>query len=503
MPRVKVRVVKRPVRLFKDKRGQRYFIDKNGKKITIKSPLDDLSLVKVIINTVSKSRVPYKGKRPPKAVNNLLGLTPDEFAKNLVAQYLKTNPAQEKANGASTAALKAELAKAAEDSVKSGIKKIRKDVADSEAKIEAKLTAVNEQVKQETEKATVAAEKASKRAKSAKKKAVETASAIVNIPQKQAPAPPPPPPRKPPTDAELELFVKPLGLEKMKDLIIKSTEKKTPSDMDKIKKFFTSSKTTENKIAAKLVDKNREELRAIYELEKTSKNPVNVANELKKVIGIPPDEEKKNEGKQEVPEQKAPEESKPIVANGADSRPGGLWNDQIDKIMRGMEGNGAVKNYLGTISSDEIKTLKLPAGQPSSFIMNLDKSDQPGSHWVGVFIDPNSEVGYFDSFGRNPPKNFNRDILSLLSDIRPETFLKLKVNRVVSQDDDSTTCGYHAIKYLLRRYAGESFKQATGFVKPSKKPLIVAGKVKKEEALAEKMKEEAKPIIGGSKFGYI
>ena len=43
----------------------------------------------------------------------------------------------------------------------------------------------------------------------------------------------------------------------------------------------------------------------------------------------------------------------------------------------------------------------LPSRQTGSYVINLDKHDQPGSHWVAVY-DDGEKVEYFDSFGFPP-----------------------------------------------------------------------------------------------------
>jgi hypothetical protein len=141
----------------------------------------------------------------------------------------------------------------------------------------------------------------------------------------------------------------------------------------------------------------------------------------------------------------------------------GLSNLEIDAIMKNH------KDYLGTISSDQIPTLipKLNGRKRVGFIMNLDPHTKAGSHWVAVYIDARPEgshsVEYYDSFARQPSSLFLTDIKKLIEAMKPDTYLKCKVNKIVKQTDNSTNCGYHAIHFLLDRFRNVPFHDCSGY----------------------------------------
>jgi hypothetical protein len=153
----------------------------------------------------------------------------------------------------------------------------------------------------------------------------------------------------------------------------------------------------------------------------------------------------------------------PIVGKGvADD---GMFDTQIDEIMKKYPG------FKGTIASDEIKTLK-----PESkigVVMNLDKKNQPGSHWVSFYIstdDIDKSIEYYDPLGLPPTAEWKREIKKLINKIKPnDTLLKLKVNQVQHQDFTTNTCGLHALDFLRKRFSGQSFKMATGYKENGKK----------------------------------
>jgi hypothetical protein len=84
---------------------------------------------------------------------------------------------------------------------------------------------------------------------------------------------------------------------------------------------------------------------------------------------------------------------------------------------------------------------------PAAYVFNLDPHDEPGSHWVAVFLSRRNHADYFDSFGRPP---------TALQD-----FLKpyiVTYNDVAIQHPLSIRCGEHCISFLYHRYKGVDLK---------------------------------------------
>jgi hypothetical protein len=126
-------------------------------------------------------------------------------------------------------------------------------------------------------------------------------------------------------------------------------------------------------------------------------------------------------------------------------------------------------NFLGVISSDQILSLvpnfleNCNQRIPSAFIMNLDKSTGPGTHWVSVFIDPDGSksIEYNDSFGDEPPAGTVQTLSKMVDLLKSPYMLKFKINRISYQDNDSVLCGWHAMKFIHDRLGGKPFKTAT------------------------------------------
>ena len=74
----------------------------------------------------------------------------------------------------------------------------------------------------------------------------------------------------------------------------------------------------------------------------------------------------------------------------------GLSNFDIQKIAKHLE----IPNFKGVFTRDQ---LPKKIGNKEAGIVNLNTSNEPGSHWVAYFRDGSKKI-YFDSFGQVIPK---------------------------------------------------------------------------------------------------
>ena len=56
-----------------------------------------------------------------------------------------------------------------------------------------------------------------------------------------------------------------------------------------------------------------------------------------------------------------------------------------------------------------------------------------------------------------------KDLKTLIDKINPDTYLKFKVNKIKQQSPSSNNCGFHAMGFLLDRFAGKEFKDCSGY----------------------------------------
>lgn len=90
-------------------------------------------------------------------------------------------------------------------------------------------------------------------------------------------------------------------------------------------------------------------------------------------------------------------------------------------------------------------------------IYNLDKHNEPGSHWVAVFIDTdNNEVNYYDSYGEIPPKLIQKFMNSIgLKMIENNNSPSLIYNDRRHQYGHSE-CGIFSMNFLIQRLNGKT-----------------------------------------------
>jgi hypothetical protein len=140
----------------------------------------------------------------------------------------------------------------------------------------------------------------------------------------------------------------------------------------------------------------------------------------------------------------------------------GLSDRQIDDMMRGYP------EYMGCISRDEISRLNVPDVGRFGFVYNTVPSNKPttySGHWRAVFVDLDNdkEIDHYDSYGDPAEPDICAEIKKLLDPFKLPYYLKWKDNRIIEQRANSNNCGYFATNFLMDRFAGKPFKDATGY----------------------------------------
>lgn len=119
---------------------------------------------------------------------------------------------------------------------------------------------------------------------------------------------------------------------------------------------------------------------------------------------------------------------------------------QLRKILEGQE--SCRKIFKGVYSID---TLEKIDSAPCCFIVNTHKSNQPGEHWLAIYVDHEKNLEFFDSYG-NSPERF--DLLDYCFSISN----KVSWNTQQVQSYSSTYCGYYAVLYLIYKCNNFSLK---------------------------------------------
>ena len=101
--------------------------------------------------------------------------------------------------------------------------------------------------------------------------------------------------------------------------------------------------------------------------------------------------------------------------------------------------------FKGVFARDTIPFFKInKIKKPFGFIVNLDKHNQIGSHWIAIYVPVDKNfVEYFDSFGRKPQ---HYQIKKFLKKRKYYQYNNIKLQSIVN-----TTCGQYCLFYLICR----------------------------------------------------
>lgn len=114
-----------------------------------------------------------------------------------------------------------------------------------------------------------------------------------------------------------------------------------------------------------------------------------------------------------------------------------LYSDEIYRTLK--------KDYFARkIFKNVVPFDKLPKRPkfPSAYVINTDKSNEKGEHWLAVYYDQNGYCTFFDSFGINPSFYNLEKFLDLTS--KGWTW-----NKDQLQSFNNFTCGYYCIYFIL------------------------------------------------------
>lgn len=199
----------------------------------------------------------------------------------------------------------------------------------------------------------------------------------------------------------------------------------------------------------------------------TEPNPTGVQQSQFIEQGLPPPQLKEKEKKEDTKEMKKSEsldsleeveeqKNKAILGEGKVNGEGGLYNYEIEKMMK------KYPKFKGVFAINQLHSIPVNKKDSEfSFIMNTQPSPKSG-HWIGVLVKED-RIEYYDSFADQPKITFLKNIKRILKKWKPNNLYQFKVNSVKSQKVDSTNCGYFAMKFLVDRYDGKSFKESTRF----------------------------------------
>lgn len=124
------------------------------------------------------------------------------------------------------------------------------------------------------------------------------------------------------------------------------------------------------------------------------------------------------------------------------------WNKPLTNIdiIKIVEEIPCISRYFrGVFSKDQLCPLLKKTKRVESFILNLDNSSGPGSHWGSVFKKDHNEAYYYDSYGNLGPP---RELVTYL------TKCEIFYNRERDQEDNTFVCGQLCLCFLYEMSCG-------------------------------------------------
>jgi hypothetical protein len=104
-------------------------------------------------------------------------------------------------------------------------------------------------------------------------------------------------------------------------------------------------------------------------------------------------------------------------------------------------------NFGGVLSIDQLPLRP----KHKAYIVNLDASSEPGSHWVAIFFDPQGRAEYFDSFSLPPPPVIEHFIVT--------NSYSYSCNGQQLQHVRTAVCGQYCTYFVIERCSGKSMKR--------------------------------------------
>lgn len=109
-----------------------------------------------------------------------------------------------------------------------------------------------------------------------------------------------------------------------------------------------------------------------------------------------------------------------------------------------------IKIFKGVFPCDKIPIIKK---FPSVIIVNTDKSNSSGKHWVSLYFKNKNTCEYFDSFGLPINNKYIKKYLIKLN------YKKYVYNRIQFQKLNSKLCGYYVVAFVLCKNKNISLKK--------------------------------------------
>ena len=120
-----------------------------------------------------------------------------------------------------------------------------------------------------------------------------------------------------------------------------------------------------------------------------------------------------------------------------------------NELLMYMKNDVYITLMMGGVMAKDL--LPNPTSNPKLFILNLDKSNERGSHWIALLLSNNYISEYFDPLGHKPDiyikQYFNKHCIPYL------------VSTQQYQSPVSSSCGKFCLFYCYLRARGKTMQE--------------------------------------------
>ena len=109
--------------------------------------------------------------------------------------------------------------------------------------------------------------------------------------------------------------------------------------------------------------------------------------------------------------------------------------------------------FGGVRAADQLPDHPVPSA-PRGYIVNTDSHDQPGQHWIALWTQ-NDGCQIMDSYALPLETYQSKHLIQWIN----KHWSVMERNNQSLQAINSATCGHYALKFLVERSQGRSFRQ--------------------------------------------
>ena len=116
------------------------------------------------------------------------------------------------------------------------------------------------------------------------------------------------------------------------------------------------------------------------------------------------------------------------------------------------------EGFSGVYAFDQLSSIEINE-YPTSFVVNTDPMELPGTHWISTYFNKQMKREFFDSYGKQPI-HYDKHFLYFMN----RNAVEWQHNKIQLQSAFSTVCGQYCIYFLYHRCGKRSMSSKSNVV---------------------------------------